>query len=107
MKANNLLIGIGIGAAIGFVVAKALDQQLISSETALKHVKKIVLSSKEIDIDNIRGSWILTKVDQYVRNGLQYSVYNGGISGKHKELEKHYSFKIDANTGTILELAEE
>jgi predicted small secreted protein len=104
MKANNFFFGIGIGVAVGYAISRQLMAQKISPDTALKKVKGALL---ETDIEKVIGTWIKTQAEKYVKDGLTYEVYNGGVSSKTSGFEKQHNFKIDAKTGTIIELQEE
>jgi predicted small secreted protein len=106
MKANNLLMGIGIGAVIGYFISKQVTELKVSPETTLKKVKDILTEVDEVNIDKITGSWIKTQTEKYVKNSIPYEVYSGGITCKKNGLDKQFSFIVDANTGTIIELQE-
>jgi predicted small secreted protein len=101
MKLGNLLLGVGIGAAVGYLVAKQFNDEAVTPEMALKKVKTALQQS---DATKIIGSWIQTQTEKIDKFGLPYEVYNGGVSFKDQQSEKQYNFRIDAKTGAILEL---
>ncbi len=100
MKAKDLLLGIGIGFAIGYAVKEYVENEHISPEKALKTVKDHVKDNIPIN-----GSWIHMTAEDYHKDNLTYKVYRGGLSSTQDGETKQLDFVVDAKTGTILELS--
>jgi predicted small secreted protein len=99
MKINQLLIGVGIGAAAGFFLSSKLNEKGMSPEKALKLVKDKVKENIPVD-----GSWIHMQPEELAKNELTYEVYRGGLTATQDNTVDHYDFVVDAKTGAVIEL---
>lgn len=97
---KNFLLGVGVGFAGAFLVKELLDDQLLSSEKALKLAKDAFKKNGPID-----GSWIHMEPQKHVKSGISYNVYKGGISRTLDNESFQYEFIVDAKTGSILEVS--
>ncbi|MDM5315514.1 PepSY domain-containing protein [Fictibacillus sp. b24] len=101
MNWRNLILAGLTGAAIGYVVTKKQTES-ITPEKALK-----LLKEKASEHYSITGAWIIVKPEDANVHGLSYSVYKGGFSHSIPGSEAvHFEFLIDAETGTLLQLAQ-
>ncbi|WP_017756158.1 PepSY domain-containing protein [Calidifontibacillus oryziterrae] len=99
MRLNQLLLGLGIGAIAGAYVNQKYMKNHISSETALKIVKKAFKDHGPID-----GSWIHMKPEKVNKFNLSYNVYRGGITRTIDSKVEQYEFLVDSKTGTIIDV---
>ncbi|MCF6408831.1 PepSY domain-containing protein [Pseudalkalibacillus salsuginis] len=97
MKTSTIL-GTIIGFAAGVLLTKQLSSRPITPELALKTLKQKVPSK-------MSGSWIYTIKESVEMNGLSYNVYKGGFTQSTSSGEEHYLFTVDADTGSVLEIA--
>ncbi|GAA0374214.1 PepSY domain-containing protein [Bacillus horti] len=99
MKLGRFLLGVAAGLAVSYVVIKSSETKFVKPEKALAQIKK-----KYKDKMSIMGSWIQIEPIAEEFNGLTYNIYQGGLTTL-KDGNPHYiDFKVDADTGTILEL---
>ncbi|WP_077621258.1 PepSY domain-containing protein [Sediminibacillus massiliensis] len=102
MKWKNIVIGAGVGALAGYVILQQLDkQQKVTPEKALKSAKEAFKQDGPIS-----GSWIYMKPEEMEKNGLTYTVYRGGVTRTIDGKSTQYEFKVDAETGSLLDVAE-
>ena len=100
----SLLMGFGVGFAVGYIAKRGLNGKTLSPERALCEVKS-TLKENGIDTD---GAWIYSQTEELSKDKLSQSVYYGGITENHDDEEAvHYDFVADAKTGTILEFSEQ
>ncbi len=102
MRLKDLAVGCAAGFAGAVITQKVLRKKTLSSEEALKIVKKQVRQALHID-----GAWIYLTPQDYSKNGLNYQVYKGGLTSKDEQSSLHYDFVVDASTGTIIDLNEQ
>lgn len=101
MNWKRVAIGAGIGALAGVLIQMQVEkQQTISPEKALKSAKEIFKQQGPIS-----GSWIYMKPEEMEKNGLTYTVYRGGVTRLIDGKSTQYEFKVDAETGSILDVA--
>lgn len=101
-KSLFFLLGIGIGAAIGYLAKEQLDtRKTLSPEKALQRAKETFQKNGPIN-----GSWIYMKPEKIEKNGLTYTTYRGGISRNIDGENKQYDYYIDVETGAIIDVAE-
>ncbi|WP_053218864.1 PepSY domain-containing protein [Virgibacillus senegalensis] len=100
MNWKKIAIGAGIGAAAGYFVLQQYDKQSkVTPEKALKSAKEAFKQQGPIS-----GSWIYMKPEEMEKNGLTYTVYRGGITRTIDGESTQYEFKVDAETGSILDV---
>lgn len=102
MRLKDLAVGCAAGFAAALIVQRMLHKKTLSSEEALKKVKKQVRQALHID-----GAWIYLTPQDYSKNGINYNVYKGGLTSKDEDSSLHYDFVADASTGTIIDLNEQ
>lgn len=101
-KTLLFLLGLGIGAAVGFLAKEQLDaKKTLSPDKALQLAKETFQKNGPIN-----GSWIYMKPETIERNGLTYHTYRGGISRNIDGENKQYDYYIDIETGAIIDVAE-
>ncbi|GEK59568.1 MULTISPECIES: PepSY domain-containing protein [Marinococcus] len=100
MNTKNILIGVGLGVALGILVKQFTKKDEISPEKALKTVKENVQDHLPVN-----GSWIHMTPETYKKDDLEYKVYRGGLSSTNQGETRQLDFIVDAETGTILELS--
>lgn len=102
MKLRNLLIGIGVGFSVGYVLRNQVEYVAkLSPERALKIAKAKLEESAPIV-----GSWIYVKEEHVEKNGLLYYVYRGGVSRNLDGETKQYEFLVDIDTGAVIHVEE-
>lgn len=102
MDWKKVAIAAGVGASVGYVLADQLSKrQTVTPEKALKSAKESFKQQGPIS-----GSWIYMKPEEFVKNGLTYTVYHGGITRTIDGENAQYEFYVDAETGSIIEVAE-
>lgn len=100
MKWKDFVIGATIGFACGFVTKQAVDKLSQPSPDAILHSVK----EKMRENGKIIGSWILMTPETYVKNGLHYKVYKGGLTKISNDQQQQVEFIADATTGTIIDV---
>ncbi|MDC3415083.1 PepSY domain-containing protein [Terrihalobacillus insolitus] len=102
MKLRNVVIVAGLGIVVGYLMKDQIDkQQSITPEKALKAAKNALKQQ-----GSINGSWIYMQPEEFIKNGLTYTVYRGGVTRENEEDNTQLEFYVDAETGAILEVAE-
>ncbi|WP_138420663.1 PepSY domain-containing protein [Aquibacillus sediminis] len=101
MDWKKVLISAGLGALAGYVIAEQVNNRPISPESALRSVKETFRKEGPIS-----GSWIYMKPEELNKNGLNYTVYHGGITRTIDGQNHQYEFFVDADTGSVIEVAE-
>lgn len=98
MSKKNVFLSLATGLIAGyFLNQKVKEYSIISPEFALQQAKR-----KFTNIGEIEGSWIHTKQENFKKDGLSYTVYEGGLTVNEDGEIHHYEFLIDADTGTVL-----
>lgn len=98
MKKRWVLLGLCCFAA-GILAGRTIkEKEHISPENTLRSIRKM-LSEKF----TVSGSWIYMKPKDFSKNGIDYTIYHGGITKESNGQETPYEFYVDANTGTIVE----
>ncbi|KGX89415.1 peptidase M4 [Pontibacillus halophilus JSM 076056 = DSM 19796] len=101
MKMKKTLAIAGAGAIAAYFVTKQLqNDQRLSPEKALKVAKESFKRQGPIS-----GSWIYMKPEEWTSEEVPYTVYRGGISKSVDGETQQYEFHVDAETGTILDVA--
>ncbi|WP_408007265.1 PepSY domain-containing protein [Pseudalkalibacillus sp. A8] len=95
---TSAILGTVIGFVAGALLTKQLSSRPITPESALKSLKQKVPSK-------VDGSWIYTAKESAELNGLSYNVYKGGFTKSTSSGEEHFLFTVDADTGSVLEIA--
>lgn len=99
MSWKKFFIGVGFGAAAAAILLQQKEGHDISAEKALKNVKNTFKEKGPIS-----GSWIHMVPEKINKNGLDYSVYRGGVSRHVNDEAEQYEFLVDTKTGGILEV---
>ncbi|MCT2535028.1 PepSY domain-containing protein [Aquibacillus koreensis] len=101
MDWKKITIAAGVGALAGYIISDQITRrQHVSPEKALKIAKEAFKQQGPVS-----GSWIYMKPEQLVKNGLDYSVYRGGVTRTVDGVNTQYEFYVDAATGTIIDVA--
>ncbi|MDL4839391.1 PepSY domain-containing protein [Aquibacillus rhizosphaerae] len=102
MNWKRLVVAAGLGAVAGYFIKDQItNQQNVTPEKALKLAKNTFKQQGPVS-----GSWIYMKAEELVKNGLTYNVYRGGVTRTLDGDNKQYEFFVDAETGTIIDVAE-
>ncbi|QTN00121.1 MULTISPECIES: PepSY domain-containing protein [Sediminibacillus] len=100
MNWKRIAVGAGIGAVAGYFALQQYEKQRkVTPEKALKSAKEAFKQQGPIS-----GSWIYMKPEEMEKNGLTYTVYRGGITRTVDGESTQYEFKVDAETGSILDV---
>ena len=100
MNWKKCLMAAGVGALVGYVIADQVQtQKALSPEKALKIAKDTFKQQGPIS-----GSWIYMKPEEFVKAGLTYTVYRGGITRTIDGENAPYEFFVDAETGSIIDV---
>ncbi|MHA6251973.1 PepSY domain-containing protein [Oceanobacillus sp. CAU 1775] len=98
MKKRNLVLAVGIGLAVGYLVKSQLDsEKKITPEKALSNAKEAFKKNGPIS-----GSWIYMKPEEIEKNGLIFNAYRGGITRNVDGTNKQYEFYVDIETGGVV-----
>lgn len=99
--ANPWLVPITLGASglAGFVAGKLFGNRPFSAGRALKIIRHDF--SRE---GTITGSWIDHRQTPFQRYAVKTSAYQGGLTRLEDGEPVNYEFKVDAYTGSLLEL---
>lgn len=97
MKFSRFLLGVAAGAAIGYLFSKQFQHTPVKPEYVLSEIKKKYKQNMKIV-----GSWIHVDPKVETINGLQYNIYQCGLSGSIDGEPAYFEFKVDADTGSIL-----
>ncbi|WP_186578336.1 PepSY domain-containing protein [Aquibacillus kalidii] len=102
MNWKKVAFAAGLGALAGYFINEQIsNQQQVTPEKALKQAKEAFRQQGPVS-----GSWIYMKSEEFVKNGLTYNVYRGGITRTKDGENTQYEFFVDADTGTIIDVAE-
>lgn len=102
MKLKDIALGIVVGFACGYATKCVFEKYAQQSpDEILANVKEAM--KKE---GKIIGSWILMKPEKYVKNGLEYDVFKGGLTKVTDQEQEQFEFIADATTGTVLDVIE-
>lgn len=99
MKLGRFLIGIAAGIATGYVLSKTQKTKLVKPEKVIQLVKNRYKGKM-----NIVGSWIHVDPKSETLNGIQYNIYQGGLTGVIDGSPQFLEFIVDADTGTLLKV---
>lgn len=99
MKCRNTLITIILSFVAGFLTKTILDERNLSPENALEIAKEAFVKSGPIS-----GSWIYMTPETLEKNGLNYSVYRGGITRHIDGKNVEAVFFADVNTGAVIDV---
>ncbi|WP_019243915.1 MULTISPECIES: PepSY domain-containing protein [Bacillus] len=103
MKWKDLALGVAIGFACGYAAKCTVEKYAQQSpDEILSKVKNAMKQEGKII-----GSWILMKPEKYVKSGLEYDVFKGGLTKITDDEQKQLSFVADASTGTVIEISEQ
>ncbi|MDQ0338904.1 putative small secreted protein [Caldalkalibacillus uzonensis] len=97
MKWGRFLLGMAAGALGGYLLYKQTQDAPIRPETIVETLKKQYREHMAIV-----GSWIHVEPQTEEMEGVQYRIYQCGLTGL-VDGEPHYlEFKVDADTGHVL-----
>lgn len=99
MKRRDALLAISASFIVGFIVKTVLGNQNLSPEAALETAKETFKQSGPIS-----GSWIYMTPETLEKNGLNYNVYQGGITRQVDGQNKEYVFYSDVETGVVVDV---
>ncbi|WP_025025478.1 PepSY domain-containing protein [Caldalkalibacillus mannanilyticus] len=99
MKWGRFFLGLAAGMAVSYVYTKKKSPSLIKPEKVIQMVKE-----RYKETMSITGSWIHTEPKKEAINGIQYTIYQGGFTAVIDGYPTFYEFKVDADTGTLLQL---
>lgn len=99
MKWSKAVLLFSIGFAGSYFIQKALTQQILTPEQALKAVKKRTKTSLNLD-----GTWIFQHTEDWKGNTVCQKVYRGGLTERNGNELLHYDFIVDAESGALLAL---
>ncbi|MDO4903599.1 MAG: PepSY domain-containing protein [Limosilactobacillus sp.] len=94
-----LPITLGASGLAGFWAGKLIGKRPFSAGRALKMIREKF--SKE---GTITGSWIDHHAVPFQRYAIKSSAYQGGLTRLEDGKPVNYEFKVDAYTGTLLEM---
>lgn len=97
MKWGKFLLGLAAGAAAGYLWHKSKEMKFLKPESVIENIKAKYRNKLEII-----GSWIHIEPISEEHNGLEYKVYQCGITGVKDNEPYYFEFKVDADTGAIL-----
>lgn len=92
-------VTLGASGAIGFLAGKLFGKRPFSANRALKIIRNDF--SRE---GTITGSWIDHRQIPFQRYAVKTSAYQGGLTRLEDGNPVNYEFKVDAYTGSLLEL---
>lgn len=102
MNWRKTLLAAGLGAVAGYLIKDQLSStQNITPEKALKSAKDAFKQQGPVS-----GSWIYMKPEEIVKNGLNYTVYRGGVTKNVDGANRQLEFFVDANTGAVIDVSE-
>ncbi|QZN92520.1 PepSY domain-containing protein [Limosilactobacillus panis] len=98
---NPWLIPVTLGASgvAGFVAGKLFGKRPISANRALKLIRHDFARE-----GTITGSWIDHRRVPFQRYAVKTSAYRGGLTRLEDNEPVNYEFRVDAYTGSLLEL---
>ncbi|WP_202078353.1 PepSY domain-containing protein [Caldalkalibacillus salinus] len=99
MKLGRFLLGVAAGLTASYVLNRASESQYVKPEKIVQEIKGKYKHKMEIV-----GSWIHVEPISEERSGIHYHVYQGGLTGMVNDQPAFVEFKVDADTGTILEV---
>lgn len=98
---NPWLVPITLGASgiVGFITGKLFGKRPFPANRALKLIRHDF--SRE---GTITGSWIDQRQIPFQRYAVKTRAYQGGITRLEDGKPVNYEFKVDAYTGSLLEM---
>jgi predicted small secreted protein len=100
MKLGRFLIAVAAGAAVGYVLSTENQKtKRVKPEKVIQLVKNRYKNQM-----NIIGSWIHMEPKIETLNGIQYNIYQGGLTGMIDDSPQFLEFMADADTGTLLKV---
>ncbi len=100
MNFKSFITGLGFGLGVAVIISEGLmSRETIPSGTALRLAKNAMREQGPIV-----GSWIHTKTEPYKHHNISYTIYKGGISLQGDNETKEFTFIMDAETGTIIDV---
>ena len=103
MKWGRFLLGAAAGAAIGYFVLKGMAERRLAPEQIVQMLKEKYQSERM----SIIGSWIHVHPQKEKIDGSEYTVYQCGLTGLAGDEPHFYEFKVDADTGDVLDLVKD
>jgi predicted small secreted protein len=100
MKMGRFLLGVAAGIAVGYLLNKSVKKEYIKPEEVVQKLKRRYREKMEII-----GSWIQVEPFSEEINGIQYHIYQGGLTGVIDGLPTFLEFRVDADTGSILSVS--
>lgn len=97
MKLGRFFIGVAAGIAMGYVISKNKKTKRVKPEKVIQLVKNRYKNQM-----NIIGSWIHVEPKSEILNGIQYNIYQGGLTGVIGDSPQFLEFIADADTGTLI-----
>ncbi|MEQ6388736.1 hypothetical protein RZN22_05345 [Bacillaceae bacterium S4-13-58] len=98
MKGTKLLVAIGAGAFVGYIIGSSFIDRRLSPTTVLNQMKEQFWENHRIT-----GSWIYHKPLSLKKNSQDLTVYKGGIVHKVNDKELKFEFLADAYTGELID----
>jgi len=99
MKWGRFMIGLAAGMAVSYLVSQKKAPSQVKPEKALQMVKDRYKNQM-----SITGSWIHMEPKNEKVHGIHYNIYNGGFTGMTDGSPRFYEFKVDADTGALLQI---
>jgi predicted small secreted protein len=99
MKLGRFLFGVATGVAAGYLINKATQKTFVKPEKVVH-----MLKNRYKDKMSIIGSWIHVEPQCEEINGIQYNIYQGGLTGVVDGSPQFLEFTVDADTGTLLKV---
>jgi predicted small secreted protein len=99
MKVGRFLIGVAAGVTASYMLSKVTKRAFIKPEKVVEIVKDRYKNKM-----SIVGSWIHVEPQSEEISGIQYNIYQGGLTGVIDGTPQFLEFTVDADTGTLLKV---
>ncbi|GGK20204.1 hypothetical protein GCM10010965_11520 [Caldalkalibacillus thermarum] len=99
MKWGRFLLGMAAGALGGYLLFKRTQDRPLCPEKIIETLKKQYKEQM-----TIVGSWIYVEPRTEEMEGVQYRIYQCGLTGLVDGKPRYYEFKVDADTGHVLQV---
>lgn len=100
MKNSSFLLGLLVGS-VSSVLAYQVTQKKVnaSPEKSLQRVKSAFQQHY-----TVTGSWIHLKPETLVREKIETSIYNAGLTVKDEDKIRSFALQLDASTGAVISI---
>lgn len=99
MKWSRFIFGVATGVIASYLLTRKKNDPFLKPEQIVQALKH-----RYQDSMSIIGSWIHIEPQLEEVEGVRYHTYNGGLTGHINGEPTFLEFKVDAQTGNVLQV---